>query len=254
MNGRNDREGRFDQELGRVARALVTEELPRGVLAEPVSTALGLGRVVDGSVTARRPLPGFATAAAAAVVLLLATVVVFAPQLPGGPGPTPSPNPVETPERAPATVLRSAAEMRADFEKLGYTCREGQALATIAPGPSAAVRESVICTPSTNSVFMGAVIVSESASGEVVEVHMKADFIGGDTPSGRATVASALGKAAAVAVTAGSGTAVGTWVESNAPAIEANGTQKAQVNGYALNLGRTSDGGYTLFVRIAATS
>ncbi|MEO8273628.1 MAG: hypothetical protein ABI620_06155 [Chloroflexota bacterium] len=257
MSARDDRaarEQRFEEELGRVSRSLVTEELPRDVLSEPVSASLGLGRAVDGSVSARRPLPGLATAAAVAVVLLLATVVVVAPQLPGGPGPSASPAASASPTPTTAPVFRTSAEIRTDFEALEYTCRAGQVLASVAPGPSAFVRESVICTPVATDVFMAAVIVGESASGVVVEVHAKADFVGADTPTARAAVASTLAKAAAIVVRAGTGTAVGSWVESNVPAIESNGVAKAQVDGYAVLLKRTSDGGYQLTISIAATS
>jgi hypothetical protein len=149
-------------------------------------------------------------------------------------------------------ALRSSADIRSDLEQLGYACRAGQPLASILPGASAVVREPVVCTPADTSVFMAAVIVGESASGAVVEVHAKADLVGADTPSGRAAVATALAKAAAVVVRTGSGTAVGAWVESSLPSIEANGAVKDQVEGYALKVGRTSDGGYQLFISIAA--
>lgn len=254
MTGHDDRERRFDEELARAARSLVTEELPRGVLDEPVSASLGLGRAVDGSVAARRPLPGFASAAAVAVVLLLATVVVVAPQLPGGPGPSAAPSPSASLVPSAAPAFRTLADIQADFGRLGYTCRDGQALESVAPGPSAVVRESAVCIPAPNPVFMGAVIVGESASGTIEEVHAKADFIGDDTAAARAEVASALAKAAAVVVREGSGSPVADWVHSTVPVLEPNGAEKSQVEGYALKVGRTSDGGYQLFITIAATT
>ena len=47
-----DLETRFDAELRRAARSLVTEDLPRGVLDQSVSAALGQERAVDGSIAA----------------------------------------------------------------------------------------------------------------------------------------------------------------------------------------------------------
>lgn len=244
---------RFDEELRRAARALVTEELPRGVLDPAVAASLGLG-AMDGAVRPRRALPGFAAVAGAIVVLLVATVVTFVPRSPGGPGSSSSPAPTATPASTTGPLFRTTAEIRAAFEKLRYTCRDGLPLATIGPRLDAIVRESAVCLPPNDlGPFMAAVIVSESASGQVVEAHGKADFTGADTRAGREAIAATLAKAAAVVVTEGAGDAVAQWVSANLVALETNDGVATSIGGLGLKLGRTSDGGYLMSVHLPTT-
>jgi hypothetical protein len=248
---RHEREAQFDEALRVAARSLVTDELPRGVLDEPVSAGLGLGRAVDGAVAARRAVPGFAAAFAAAIVLVLAAAVAFGPRLPGGPGPSPSPSP------APSAIgaFRTSADIRGDLAKLSYTCQAGQSVAPSGSGPDVVTRESVVCLPPTDGKpYMAAVIVGESAAGRVVEVHAKADLVGGDVAASRIAVATLLGKAAAVVVHQGSGTPVGSWVESNLPALAANDSVSTTIAGVHLEMARSATGGYTLRLTPVATA
>jgi hypothetical protein len=247
-------DARFDEELRRAARALVTEEMPRGVLDPAVGAALGLGGGVAGVVRTRRVLPGFAAVAGAVAVLLLATAVAFAPRSPGGPGPSRSSAPAATPVPTAGPLFRTTAEIRADFEKLRYTCRDGLPLATVEPGPDAIVRESAVCLPPDDlGPFMAAVIISEAASGQVVEAHGKADFTGLDTRAGREAIATTLAKAAAVVVTEGAGDAVAQWVSANLVALEPDDGVATTIGGLGLKLGRTTDGGYLLSVHLPIT-
>ena len=245
MNARPDREQRFDAELRRAARALVTEELPTGVLDPAAGASLGLGAAADGAVRGRRVVPGFAAVAGAIAVLLVATAIAFAPSVPGSSAPAPTPSPVPTPAAAP--VFRETLAIRLDLETLDYQCGAGRPLASIGPGPNAIAREAVVCTaPAAMGPFMAAVIVSESASGQVVEVHAKADFTNGDTPAGRTAVASMLAKAAAISVVKGSGNVLGDWVVGHLAALEANDRVSTELEGLALEPLRNSDGGYFL--------
>lgn len=253
MTGQFDGDGRFDDELRRAARALVTEELPRGLLDPSIGASLG-GH--DGVVRARRALPGLASVAGAVAVLLLATAVVFAPGSPGGPGAsstaTPSPTaPTAPPSPAPTSPLRTADEIRADFARLHYTCGPGLPLSTIEPGPDAVVREAVVClAPVDAGPLDGAVIVGESASGQVVEVHAKADIVGADTQEARAAIAELLAKAAAVAAHQGDGSTLATWVLGHAPSLEPDEGASTELLGLGLKLGRTTNGGYSLSVHL----
>lgn len=234
---------RFDEELRRAARSLVTDELPRGVWDPAVGASLGRGGL-DGVVRSRRALPGLASVVGAVAVLLLAIAVVFAPGSPGGPGPSATPSPV--PSTTP--VFRTSTEIRADFITLQYMCVAGQTVAPTATGPDVVTRESVVCTPPTKSSppYMAAVIVGESADGRVVEVHAKGDLVGVDVPASRAALATLLAKAAAVVVPEGSGNAVGTWVESNLATLERGDAVETSIAGLRLEMGRGVTSGYTL--------
>jgi hypothetical protein len=260
MEGARPGDGRFDEELRGAARALVTEALPRGVLDPLVGASLGLGGGPDGVVRSRRALPGFAAVFGAIVVLLLATAVTFAPRSPGGSVPSTStmPTATPTPSASPlpptAARFRTTAAIRLDFEQLRYACRDGEPLATSGPGPDAIVRESAVClAPDDLGPFMAAVIVSESARGQVVDVYGKANFTGADTPGGREAIAATLAKAAAVVVAPGGGGAVAAWVSGNLVALDPVDVVVTSIGGLDLKLGRTIDGGYFLSVQLPAT-
>ena len=238
-------DARFDAELGRAARALVTEPMPAGIL-DPAAGPVG-------TFGARRAIPGFATVAGALVVLVLVTAVAFVPRLPGGPGPSPTPTPSPTPSPNPTSLFRPTLALRLDFQTLGYTCQDGRPLATTGPGPDGVAREAAVClAPAALGPFVGAVIVGESAAGLVVEVHAKADFTDGDTPAARDSVASMLAKAAAISVVQRSGNAMGSWVHDNVATLEPNGRVSTTIEGLELTLSRTSDGGYVLLMGLPA--
>lgn len=259
MTGRMDRgddrnrdEARFDEELRRAARSFVSEELPRGVLDPSVGASSGLGSTAGvGAVRGRRALPGFVSLAGAAAVLLLATAVVLAPGSGPVPSPVPSPSAPLAPSPSQPAALRTTAEIRADLENLHYACAAGLPLSTIEPGPIAIVRESVVCTaPTDEGPLQAAIIVGESASGQVVEVHAKADIIGADTPAARDAIASVLAKAAAVAAQKGDGSTLATWVLGHATTLEKDDGTSIELLGLGLKLGRNSAGGYMLSVHL----
>jgi hypothetical protein len=253
MSDRFNGDERFDEELRRAARSLVTEELPRGVLDPSLGGSLGTaGR--DGDVRVRRALPGLASVAGAIAVLLLATAVVFAPGSPGGTGPSATVGPTATPSPAPTPPLRTTAEIRADLTRYGYSCSAGLPLSTIEPGPDAVVRESTVClAPADAGPLDGAVIVGESASGQVVEVHAKADIVGPDTPEARTAIAELLAKAAALAAHQGDGSTLATWVLGRVPSLEKDKGTATELLGIGLKLGRLATGGYVLSVHLPTT-
>ena len=249
MTERRNVEQRFDEELRTAARSLVAEDLPRGVLDPAVGASLGLGSSVTATVRGRRALPGFAAPAVAVVVLLLATAVALAPGSFVRPSPSPEPSPTATPAPTLTPVFRTSEAIRLDLEKLTYTCQVDVPVATILPGPDAVVRDSLVCLPPADiGPFRAAVIVGESASGDVVEVHMKADFTAGDTLPNRQALAATLGKAAAVVAVEGSGNAVATWVEENLPALAVDQGVKFGVQGLSLKIGRDPTGSYSLVI------
>jgi hypothetical protein len=257
MSGRPTPDARFDEALGSAARALVSEALPPGVL-DPGVGAAASGAI--GAVRVRRALPVPAALAGAVAVVVLAAVVAFVPGTPGGPAPSaspsasPSPAPTAWPLSPPAAVFRSTGAIEADLATLRYRCIPGRAVASVAPGPEAMVRESAVCTPPDDvGPFMAAVIIGEAADGRVVEVHVKADFSAGDTQAGRQAVAAMVAKASAVVVVSGSGSAVGDWVNATIPSIEPNEARATEIRGVSLTLSRTSDGGYLLIAKRAPT-
>lgn len=237
-----DAGARFDVELGRVARSLVSEPLPRDILAVEI-----------GPVRARRSLPGFAVAGVAAVVLLLVSVGLAPVLLPGSSAtPGVSPATSASPASSPRASFRATADISADFVRLGYACGAGAPLQTVGSGVDAAVRESAVCTaPADVGPLMAAAIVEESARGAVVGFHAKADIVGEDTKAARLAVADTLAKAVAIAVQAGAGTDVAEWVKGNVPALAPDGGRLAEIDGYVLKLVRNANGGY--LVTIAAS-
>ena len=249
MSGRADREERFDAELRGAARSLVTEELPSGILDPTVGESLGLEVAADGAVRAQRGMPGFAAVAGIVAVLLFATAIAFAPTSPGSSGPVPSPSAVPSPTAPPR--FRTTLAIRLDLETLHYRCAAGRPIASIGTGPNAIAREATVCAaPESNGPVMAAVIVSESAAGEVVEVHAKADFTKGDTPAGRAAVASMLAKTAAISAVQGSGNVLGDWVNASVGALEPSDRVSTVLEGLAVELLRNSDGGYSLRIAL----
>jgi hypothetical protein len=255
MSERRDADQRFEEELRRATRALVTEELPRGVLDPAVGASFGLGAAIDGEVRPRRSLPGLAGMAAAVVVVLLATVVAFGPGLPGGTGPSPERSPTigPSPTASPAPTaisLRPTGAIRVDMARLEYTCSEGKPLSSIGPGPNPVTRESAVCVaPEDIGPFMAAVIVGETAGGWVVEVHTKADIVGEDSPAARAAVAAALAKAAAIAVGfPGTGNQVGDWVVATLPTLERSTGDTVELGGISVKAVRNETGGYLVIV------
>lgn len=244
----DDLDARFDRELSRAVRRLVTEDLPRGILDAGLAPGAGLA----GSVRGRRPVPVFA-GVAVAIVLLLASAVALAPGgfPPASPTPLPTPSPASSAGPVKEGALRSTLEMRSDYLRLGYSCAAGSAFPSIGPGPSDPVREGLICTaPADAGPYISAVIVSEAADGRPVDVHVKADLTEDDSPAARAEIAVPLAKAAAISA---SGQAVGNtlaqWVLGAVKTLEPSGSARTELDGFSMQLVRNAKGGYELSVR-----
>ena len=250
----SDVDARFDAELARAARALVTEDLPRGVLDAGLS-AEGGGA---GAVRARRPMPAFA-GIAATLVLLVVGAIALTPG--GGPPASPTPpagstRPSAAPSPSPgATVMlpgsfRSTAEIRADFATLRYACQPGNELLPTGPSPSAMVMEGVIClSPADDGPYTAAVIVGEARDGRVVEIHVKADLTGVDNAAAREAIAVPMAKAAAIAAPGdGTGDALAAWVLQAAPLLTLNDSDSTKLGGFVLKVARASNGTYQLFM------
>ncbi|HJP88335.1 MAG TPA: hypothetical protein VJ850_04805 [Candidatus Limnocylindrales bacterium] len=239
-------EARFDAELSRAARGLVSEDLPRGVL----DAALAPGAGLAGSVRGRRPVPLFA-GTIAALVLLLASVIALAPG--GFPPASPSPSPSPSPAASPAVhgAFRPTIDIRADFMHLRYSCAPGSAFSSIGPSPSDPLREGVVCTaPADAGPYISVVIVSEAADGRPVEIHAKADLTEADTPAARSEIAVPLAKSAAIAASGQAvGNALAQWVLDTIRTLEPSGSESTEVLGFSMQLLRNPNGGYQLFVR-----
>lgn len=252
----DDLEARFDAALASAARRLVTEELPRGVL--DVGLAPGVG---SGSVRTRRTAPAFA-GVAAALVLLLASLIALTPggvpsasstpsqastptAQPEAPGPSPSGS------TTPSGTFRSTAEIRADLEGLGYTCREGGVLLPRGPSPSAPVLEGAICSaPADAGPYIASVIVSEARDGAAVQLDVKADLTGEDSPAAREAIAAPLAKAVAIAVSGqGTGDRLAAWVLDAVPVLVQDSGNSTNLDGFAVKIVRNSTGTYQLFLR-----
>jgi hypothetical protein len=243
---------RFDDALVRVARSMVGERLPGGILDPAVSESLGLPVSGDDERGSRR-LPGFAVAGAALVVLALA-VATLAPTLLRPGGSPPSHAPTDTAAPGVTLAFRSTAEIRTDLGLLGYACVDGAGDVPIEQGADTS-REAAVCTaPESAGPFTAAVTVGEALDGRVMEVSATAEIVGFDIPAARRSVASAFAKAVAIVVPAGLGNAVATWVADNVPVVEPKGTVSVELRGYALHVDRNADGVYTLLIVPAAAA
>jgi len=213
----------FDDALRRSARALVAEELPRGILDQPLA-----GR--SPGVASRRSAPGSASILAAVAVLLTATVIALAPGT--APVATPAPSatigPTPTPAATPQTPrfverFRSTDAIRGSLVKLGYRCNDGAPVPSPGSAPDAVVKESTVClAPDSIGPFAAAVIVGEAVNGKVAALTIKADIVGGDSVDKRPAVAAAVAKIFALALLdEGAAQSGGGWATVHLPELEA---------------------------------
>lgn len=233
---------RFDDELRRAARRLVTEELPPGVLDPHLVMA------PESGVRARRALPGFATAVTAVALLVLAVAVSLAP---GGPDPSASPLATPTPSVGAGPVFRSTTEIVGRVAAVGYSCNDGNPLPTSTAGAGLAVRESAVCTsPDAAGPFSVAIIVAESASREVVWVAFKADIVGDDTPAARDAIATTLASLVEGSMLdSGSSRAVGAFILARLPFLESGAPPAAaDPAGIDVSIDRHETGTYIVSV------
>jgi hypothetical protein len=234
---------RFDEELRRAARRLVTEDLPAGVLDPAVGPPVG---IASGS---RGLAPGFATGLAALAILVLATIVGLGPTTEPGATPTPTPPPSLLPSKGPGPVFRTTVDLVAHVIALDYRCNDGLPLPTSGPSAGLAVRQSAVCTaPADVGPLQAAIIVGESAAGDVVTVRLKANIVGADTPAARGAVAKALAEVVERAYAdAPAGTVAGAYVITTLPALEPTPTNATtEVGGVQVTLERAEDGWYLI--------
>lgn len=251
------RAARFDDELRRSARALVAEELPRGILDQPVG-----GRVGEGF-AGRRSSPGLAAILAAVAILLTATVIALAP----GTGPRPSPSPGVSPNPSPSATpartkppfverFRSTAAIVGQLAKVGYRCNDGAPLASVGPEPDAVTKEAAACSaPDSIGPFMLAVIVGEAANGKVVELHVKADLVGPDTTESRAAMAGEMARIFALSLLdEGAGQSGGSWAAVHVVELEPGTDAEVVLRQVDFHAARLPTSSYFVVVRGAAAS
>jgi hypothetical protein len=252
----SDLDARFDAELSRAARSLVTEELPRGIL----DTGLAPSGVRPGAVRARRSVPAFG-GLAAAVILVLVTAIALVPGglLRPGPSAAPTASPTAPASLAPSAIpsagpalhgsFRSTSEIQADLESLGYACSPGGVILPTGPSPSAMVREGAVCSAPTGAgPYMAVVIVGVAADGRAVELHVKADLTGDDTPAARDAIAVPLAKAVAIAVQGqGTGNQLAAWVMDAVAALAPQQANSTDQLGFVVKITRSQSGSYQVF-------
>jgi hypothetical protein len=234
---------RFDDELRRAARRLVTEELPPGMLDPGL-----IASPAESGVRARRALPGLATSGAAVALLIVTIAIGLAP---GGPDPSASLVPTSAASLVTGPVFRSTTEIVAQVAALGYSCNDGQPLPTSGAGAGLAVRESAVCiSPDDAGPLFVAIIVAESAAREVVWVAFKSDIVGDDTPAAREAVATTLARLVDRSMPeAGSSRAVGAFILARLPLLEPGAPPAADdLGGIDVSIDRHETGTYIVSV------
>ena len=169
------RAARFDDALRRTARAIVVEELPRGILDPGLAAAPG---TVRRGTALRGFQPGLAGVAAAVAILILATGIAL---IPGGlvnPRTTPT-LPTSTGLASIVPLFRPTAAIAADANVLKLTCIPGGPLPTHDARPGQPEREGVVCASvKDDATKMVALITGESGAGDVVRVWIKGELVG----------------------------------------------------------------------------
>ena len=213
------RAGAFDDELRRSARSLISEGLPAGILEATLAGPPAL------RVTARRPAPGFGTLLAATALLIAVTMLALGP----GASPVPSPSPGAVPTRTPGATkapfvdrFRTTDSIRGQLAKLAYRCNDGGPRSSPGSGPREVARDAAVCVaPVTIGPVEAVVIVGENAGGQVVEVAIKGDPVGGDTSENRLAFADVVAKGFAVALLdEGAGQTGAGWARVHVPQLE----------------------------------
>jgi hypothetical protein len=234
---------RFDAELRRAARSLVTEELPPGILEPRLGGSPGAS-----GVRTSRALTGFATATSAIALLVIAVAMGLAPE---GPGPSASPPATPSSSAAASPTFRSTTEIVGQIAALGYSCDDGKPLPTGPAATGLAVRESAVCTsPDGAGPFFVAIIVGESVTRGVVWVAFKADIVGADTPSARDALAASLtGLVDRSIADSGSSKAVGSFILARLPSLEPGAPPAADdLAGIDISIDRHETGTYIVSV------
>jgi len=237
------RAGAFDDELRRSARALVAEELPRGILDQP------LGGPAASGVISRRAAPGLAATVVALAILVLGTAVALAP----GSAPLATPSPRVTPSPTPAAFvqhLRKTELIAAKLATLDYSCNDGAPVQSVGLEPDAVATESRVClAPDSLGPFLLAVIVGEARNGNVAELTVKGDVIG-DTSENRGLFAMNIAKVLAVSLLDENvGQAGGLWVKTHLPELEIGGVIEVTLRDVSFRAERSANGSYRVVVR-----
>ena len=175
---------KFDGELSRVARGLVAERMPNGVLDDDLAPAFA-GRIPP----MRHVAPGLASVLAAVVVLLVATSVALAPGGLGGGTPPPT-----TGLGMSAPAFRPTVDLIAVLrDELGYFCSAGHALPTSGPSARPGEREGVRClSPKSIENAIANVIPVETGDGLTVEITVEGQLYGTDTVKSKNELAATL--------------------------------------------------------------
>jgi hypothetical protein len=241
------RAARFDDELRRTARGLVSEDLPKGILDPAVA-----GRAPE--VRVRREGPGFAGIFAAVAILVLATGIAL---FPGGlTGPTAGPDasgapasPLETPLQMQGPPLHRTPRIGGLLISAEWLCSGGRPLPS-PPGDSGPVDHLGITCSSPKSSFATSVVVvtGESVDNEVVEVAMTGELLGSDIDSARKEIADAMSKASYLAI-ADEDTAAraGEFVRKRLPGLQllVTGDEVVETFGQVrVSVQRLADGNY----------
>lgn len=247
------RAARFDDELRRTARGLVSEDLPSGILDPAIA-----GRAPE--VRARREGPGLAGIFAAVAVLVLATGIALFPgglTLPtAGPDASgPAASPLDTGLAMSGPPLHPTPRIGGLLISAEWLCSGGRPLPS-PPTDSGPVDHLGITCSSPKSSFATSVVIvtGESVDREVVEVALTGELLGADIDSARKEIADYMSKATYLAMTDEDAAAkAGDFVRKRLPELRllVTGDEVAETFGQVrVTIQRLADGNY--LVRLLA--
>jgi hypothetical protein len=245
---------RFDDELRRTTRGLVSEDLPRGILDPRLAG-------VDGAASGRAVLPGFATALAAVAIAIVAVIVGVQPPKPGGDESQP-PLQIEAPSsypskpagsKEPESMLVFSSSISRRLKDLGFSCGGSQA-PTAEPRPSAVARENGCTGPVASPPNTATVTVGSASSGDVLAVTITAEVTGADDPESRGSLATSLSQLVELVFRSESAaTDAGAFVIERLPGLDAPApTAGLEIDGVHISLERLDAGLYVVSVTLTA--
>lgn len=237
---------RFDDELRRSARGLVTEQLPYGVLDPDLAP-----RLVGGVLPMRHAAPGLASILAAVVILVVATSVAIAPGVLG-----PGTQPPHSGFQVSSPPFRSNTDIIQSAQALEYRCNPGRALPTTGPSARPGEREGGVCvSPKSIDSATAKIVPVENGDGEIVEVTVMGALYGPDTETSVDQLAAAMGQLTTLSIADPAVAAqAGRFVEETLPRLRVlpSGDDALMIYGdVRIFLQRYIAGGYRLVLQPA---
>lgn len=240
------RASRFDQELGRAARSLITEELPRDILDPAIDGARGLS-----GVRGRRPVPGLTALIAVIAILTIGTGVWLAPL-----SPPPSASPAESvkPTKHPGALFHPVQLILSRIGDLEYRCNDGNGDPLPSGGSGLKTTQAGICRAPADLGYQTLVQVG-SGDGRIAALLIEADLHSelGDVPIDLDDVAAHLSMLAQQAIVGTyEGLVVNEEIRGYIPSLQPGDRAASTKDGIAIEIVRIDTTRY--IVRIEALS